>query len=675
MSILQLEQNDSFNSRGSLRPMNRAYYSANVTDFVAANPDTILGEMTRQHGFALDGAQRDAWLFQVQQLKEQLGDVKGKIYFEFSIPRMGKRVDVLLISGSAIFILEYKVGSEQFFRSDKDQVTDYALDLSNFHEGSHHKSIIPVLVASNSDDAFQVDSAMADRNVFPVQYSNGSNLSQLIRHFNTVSANEPIIDIVEWESSGYKPTPTIIEATLALYNNHSVEEISRRDADEENLTQTSEYISKVIRHSKANSEKSIIFITGVPGAGKTLVGLNIATQFIDKEDDLYSVFLSGNGPLVSILQEALARNKRDREDIRIGEARSEVKAFIQNVHHFRDDGLADKKNPPPEHVVLFDEAQRAWNKEQTISFMRRKKGIADFDQSEPEFLISCMDRHSDWAVVVCLVGGGQEINSGEAGITGWLEAISSSYPDWRVYASDELGEAEYGGRQTLERFQDFRFAQFHRALHLKSSMRSFRSEKVSGFVKSLLDRDQETAKQLLEDIAPNYPIVVTRSLDQARAWLKKQARGSERYGIVVSSQAERLKPIGVHIKAPVDPVKWFLEGKDHTRSSYYLEEVATEFHVQGLELDWVCVAWDADFRFGDEDWSNWSFKGNKWQRIKKPERKLYQKNAYRVLLTRARQGMVIVVPEGSEEDFSRQAKFYDQTFAYLKNTGIKCLSI
>jgi len=333
-------------------------------------------------------------------------------------------------------------------------------------------------------------------------------------------------------------------------------------------------------------------VTGVPGSGKTLVGLNIATKHIDNKSELYSVFLSGNGPLVKILHEALARDNVEREKVRgkkikKGKVLSEVKAFIQNVHHFRDEYLVDT-SPPIEHVALFDEAQRAWNLEQTSSWMRRKKNNPNFNISEPEFLISCLNRHPDWAVIVCLVGGGQEINIGEAGIGEWIESLNRSFADWNIYLSSRLTDSEYGAGDILNKLASRPKVIYKDDLHLSVSMRSFRAEHVSLLVKQLLDLDIETARDTLGKTA-KYPIVITRDLHKAKQWLKKKARGSERYGIVVSSQAERLKPHAIFVKAPMNPIHWFLNNKDDVRSSYYLEDVATEFAVQGLELDWACV--------------------------------------------------------------------------------------
>ena len=464
---------------------------------------------------------------------------------------------------------------------------------------------------------------------------------------------------------------------MALYKNHSVKDISRHeDKDAINLTKTSEAIAQIIRHSKDKSRKSICFVTGVPGAGKTLVGLNIATTHIEKSSELYSVFLSGNGPLVKILHEALARDqvKTEKEKgnkLRKEDALRNVKAFIQNVHHFRDDCLRKMDEAPVEHVALFDEAQRAWNLKQTANFMHRKKGRANFSQSEPEFLISCLNRHPNWAVVVCLVGGGQEIHTGEAGISEWIESLNKSFTDWDIYISPQLTDSEYGAGKVLEELKSRPQVIYKDELHLAVSMRSFRAEKVSLFVKQLLDLEKNDASNTLHEISTKYPIVLTRDLSTAKKWLKTQARGTERYGMVVSSQAERLKPHAIDIKSPMDPVHWFLDGKEDVRSSYYLEDVATEFHVQGLELDWTCVVWDADLRYAPNSWTHHSFSGARWNNIHKSERQQYLKNAYRVLLTRARQGMVIVVPNGDPEDPTRKAEFYDSTYKYLKEIGIK----
>ncbi len=654
--------------------MKREYYSSSIAIFLKTNPDEILGQLARNNDFDLVQSQRDAWLEEINILQNALIGNQGSIYFEYSIPRMGKRIDVVLLIGSTIFVLEFKIGEKEFNSGALDQVCDYALDLKNFHESSHEQFVAPVLVATNAHHAVPVV-AMTPQNdklLFPIR-STVALLGQVIK--NVLLFTEGIaINQSQWEQGRYCPTPTIIEAAMALYNGHSVHDISRRDASAINLSQTSDAISKIISLSKQNSRKSICFVTGVPGAGKTLVGLNIATQHIDKSNDLYSVFLSGNGPLVAVLREALARDKVRHEKeqgikVKKGEVMSGVKMFIQNVHNFRDECLIDSKKPPIEHVALFDEAQRAWNREQTTNFMTRRKHVANFNRSEPDFLISCLDRHTDWAVVVCLVGGGQEINTGEAGISEWIESLNHLYPNWDIYISSRLTDSEYGAGEVLKKIELRENVTYKNELHLGVSMRSFRAENVSLFVKQLLDLNVDEARKTLANVKEKYPIVLTRDLTKAKKWLRSQARGSERYGIVVSSQAERLKPHALDVKTPMDPIHWFLDGKEDVRSSYYLEDVATEFAVQGLELDWSCVAWDADFRYSKKGWEHWSFCGESWNHIKKKERQNYLKNAYRVLLTRARQGMVMVVPQGDTEDKTRKRDYYDPTFEYLKDVG------
>jgi hypothetical protein len=405
-----------------------------------------------------------------------------------------------------------------------------------------------------------------------------------------------------------------------------------------------------------------------------LVGLKVATTHLDEESGSASVYLSGNGPLVSILQEVLARDKIRNEKTKgrkltKGKAKSSVKTFIQNIHHYRDAYLVDQ-NPPYDHVAIFDEAQRAWHKEQTVKFMKQKKGQHDFDYSEPEFLISCLDRHQDWAVIVCLVGGGQEINTGEAGISEWLNAIKNRFSCWEVFISPNLTDSEYAASDVISELQEVTNVTLESDLHLGVSMRSFRAENLSLFIKNLLDLNQEEAIETYSKISEKYPIVLTRDLQKAKEWLRQKARGSERYGLIVSSQAQRLKPFAIDVKSPMNPVHWFLNDKEDVRSSFYLEDVATEFHVQGLELEWACITWDGDLRYSKEGWKTFSFVGSKWQNIHKEERKKYLINAYRVLLTRARQGMVIVIPEGNPEDHTRKSESYDPNFKYLKSLGI-----
>lgn len=654
------------------------YYKDSINDFLNRSIEEIIGIITLSNQFDSNSNQNKAWEKQIEILKGILSNYEGTILFEFSIPRLGKRIDCVLIIKNIVFVIEFKVGEKEYLNHNLDQVWDYALDLKNFHQPSHDKIIIPILLATEAKVSYHIitPSSHNDNLINPLK-SNAKDLGALLKLSIDFYENNSRINSEEYISGSYTPTPTIIEAAVSLYNSHRVDEITRNDAKAINLNITTKYISETIEYAKSNKKKVICFVTGVPGAGKTLVGLKVATEHLDKEKGNSSVFLSGNAPLVAVLQEALVRDKVEREKelgnkLTKARAKDGVKAFIQIIHHYRDAYLSDPK-APYDHVAIFDEAQRAWNKEQTVTFMRLKKGKPDFDHSEPEFLISCLDRHEDWAVVVCLVGGGQEINTGEAGISEWLNAIKNCFPDWEAHISPNLIDKEYNALGTIELLKKECSVVLNKDLHLSVSMRSYRAENVSLLVKQILDINIENAQETLKQISDKYPIVLTRDLAKAKNWLKEKARGTERYGIVVSSQAQRLKPLAIDVKSPINPVNWFLNDKDDIRSSYFLEDVATEFQVQGLELDWACVTWDGDLRFSPEGWKSLSFVGNKWQNINKEERRKYLLNAYRVLLTRARQGMIIVVPEGDNDDHTRQPEFYNETFEYLKEIGFEII--
>jgi len=649
--------------------MSRAYYSAKIEDFLNEHPNSILGNLAKNHHFDLDQSQKKAWIDQITLLQRELSTINsGHIFFEYSIPRIGKRVDCILLIQDTVFVIEFKVGSNSFDCHAIDQTLDYALDLKNFHQHSHDLWIVPILIATLANQS-KIDLQAWQDKVYPCQTVAPSGLHKLIQtilelHSNQQSNIEPNV----WAQSPYKPTPTIIQAAQALYKNHSVTEIARSDAEATNLSKTSTAILEIIAKAYQHKLKAICFITGVPGAGKTLAGLNIANHNLNNEQWGNCVFLSGNGPLVKVLVEALARDHAISNEVSKRQAVSTVSSFIQNIHHFRDDYF-DNPNAPLEHVVIFDEAQRAWDQNQTSKFMNEKKGEAGFNQSEPEFLISVMDRHQDWAVIIALIGGGQEINIGEAGLPEWFRALQKRFSDWHVYTSPNLTSEEYTQGQDIFALIDPDKLHFVPELHLAVSIRSFRAEQQSALVHALLNNQSEQARQLFQSIKQRYPIYITRDLEQAKQWLKQQARGSERYGILASSGAHRLRPYGITVKVKAEVTNWLLDGKNDIRSSYFLEDIATEFDIQGLEIDWSCVGWDANLRYIDGEWHYHKFRGSIWQNVNNPQDKLFTKNSYRVLLTRARQGMVIFVPPGSNDDPTRNPEYYDGTYQFLKSIG------
>lgn len=682
----------------------RFYYSDSISAFLNRSVNEIIGELTLASQHDINEETSSSWVEEIDTLKEALAPFSGhgSVYFEYNIPRMGRRADVVAIIDGIVFVLEYKTAEQKFHRDAMIQVWDYALDLKNFQEGSHDRVLVPVLVAPKEKDKHCcLELKHFEDNVYEPLMVNahllGAGISKVLDSIPHEVQLKTADDI--WAKSGYEPTPTIIEAAIALYEENTVEDITKHGGD---IDKASVELANIIESCRNNNRKAICFITGVPGAGKTLIGLNTAIDQFNRDEK--AVYLSGNFPLVEILQEALARDYVRRDKIKAKqekrkactkeEAKSKVKAFIQMIHHYRDLYLegttiengrivpmpdyfqshSDKAYVPSEHVAIFDEAQRAWTQEELGRFMREKKGIKDFPYSEPEYLISCMDRQPDWGVVVCLVGNGQSINKGEAGLKEWIESIYRSYKDWDVYISEYLMRS---GDVTKEQMDLVRSQiKSREELHLKMSMRSFRSEKVSIFVNQLLALQKEDAASTLREL-DNYPIVMTRSLETAKQWLRDHNRGSERMGLLASSKAERLKAISINVRYQPDFVHWFLEDDRDIRSSNALEDTLTEFKVQGLEIDWACVAWDADLRLSQDgkSWQHFQLRsGTKWQNINKPINREYQINAYRVLLTRARQGMIIVVPNGDygvPPDETRKPEWYDGIYNYLKEIGIK----
>lgn len=683
----------------------RYYYSDTITDFLGRSTNEIVGALCLASQHDINDETSQSWVSEIETLRTSLANYSGRgsVYLEYNIPRMGRRADVIILIDDIVFVLEYKTSEQKFSREAVVQVWDYALDLKNFQEGSLDRTMIPILVVPNekSKNCRFILNHFEDKVYAPLM-TNAARLEEClklvldsIQHAANFSAERDN----RWAKSGYEPTPTIIEAAVALYEENTVEDITKHGGD---IDKASEELRDIINYCRENKRKAICFITGVPGAGKTLIGLNTAIDQFNRGEK--AVYLSGNFPLVEVLQEALTRDFVRREKIRAKaegrkactkeEAKSKVKAFIQMIHHYRDLYLegtqvengkivpipgyfqshTDKAYIPSEHVAIFDEAQRAWTADELKRFMREKKGFKEFPYSEPEYLISCMNRQTEWGVVVCLVGNGQAINKGEAGLKEWIESIHRSYRDWDVYMSKHLVES---GDVTTEQLAMISRQLIPREeLHLKMSMRSFRSEKVSIFVNQLLALQKDEAKATLQELG-KYPIVLTRSLDTAKQWLRDHARGSERFGLLACSKAERLKAISINVRYQPDFVHWFLEDDTDIRSSNALEDTLTEFKVQGLEIDWACVAWDADLRLNKDHtaWQHYQLRsGTQWQNINKPINQEYQINAYRVLLTRARQGMVIVVPNGDHgvpPDETRKPEWYDGIYNYLKELGIK----
>ena len=706
----------------------RCLFESDIDSFLQKEKESVFGTLCeRYHGDALTTT-REAWTREIEILQVALLPWKGsdaRIVFEYDIPRLGKRVDVVLLLCGVIFCLEFKVGESKIQESDVDQVLDYALDLKNFHKYSEDRLIVPILIATKykKHSTLIQESVYDDRVVNPL-VTGEQGITDVIKDVLRVFPDEGTVN-KDWIISPYAPTPTIIEAARTLYESHSVEDITRHEADKVTTDKTISDILDVIRKSKENGEKSICFVTGVPGAGKTLVGLEVAVKQTYQDSDIPvedegAVYLSGNGPLVAVLNEALARDNYEKSKLRgerkkLTDSRREVGKFIQIIHRYRDNMLAKIKNPVEngvleidpekavklqnagygevEHVAIFDEAQRSWTHKRLADYLKRggtygnKLKVPNFPMSEAAFLIWSLDQREDWATIVCLVGGGQEINTGEAGITEWIKALNDTFTDWKVYISPKLIEPEYAEGKVSELLEGNKNVTYSENLHLGVSLRSYRAEKLSAFVHSLLAIN-DNAASIYAQIKNKYPIILTRDMEKARRWLHEKVRGTEKTGVLITKESARYKPLGIHVLPSDDEnaVHWFLDDKADTRSSNYLEDAATEIQVQGLELDYTCLLWDADMRFEKGQWHyySWSRQRSEWVKIdanseSKRDKIQYMLNAYRVLLTRARAGMIICVPEGNAhktvsgfwEDRSRLPEYYDGTYKYLKSMGLE----
>ncbi len=706
---------------------NRCLYQNSFGGFLEESDNLIFGIINDKYHGDTRSTTREAWKDEITIMKDvvsRFDGTDGRIIFEYDIPRLAKRIDVVLLYRGIIFCIEFKVGENKILEGDVDQVLDYALDLNNFHKFSQGKVIVPILVATNYEKRSTIIQRSGyDDSVINPLITGKDGIYDLIDMALKEFPNEAPID-PDWTISPYAPTPTIIEAARSLYENHTVEDITRHEADKVSTDRTIAYILDVIRQSKEEKKKSICFVTGVPGAGKTLVGLDVAirqTYQGQKEPvkDEGAVYLSGNGPLVAVLTEALARDnlikcRERREKKNKSDALREVGKSVQMIHRYRDNMLKKIKNPVEngvleidpekavkmedagfaevEHVAIFDEAQRSWTQKRLADYLKRggtygnKLKVPNFPVSEASFLIWSLDQREDWATIICLVGGGQEINTGEAGIAEWIAALNNDFPQWEVHISPKLTDAEYAEGKVNELLKDNKRVIYSEDLHLSVSLRSYRAENLSAYVHALLSFDKD-ASGLYADIKDKYPIVLTRDMDKARKWIHQRVRGSERTGVLVTKESARFKPLAIHILPSGDEnaIHWFLEDKEDTRSSNYLEDAATEIQVQGLELDYTCLLWDADMRYEKGKWHYYTFNGRtEWTELSgdketKQERRKYMLNAYRVLLTRARAGMVICVPEGNSnktpngfwEDSTRLPEYYDGTYAYLKSLGIE----
>lgn len=651
----------------------KAYYYNGIPEFIHDDARSIIGQLV-EHSFAVEKEQTNAWENQVSELQNRLAkcNMEGDIIFEYDIIRLGKRIDVILLIRHMVFSLEFKNGKNIFTAQDAQQAEDYAIDIKNFHKESEDLYVCPILIATDAPKYHKPQSSACypDKQIY-LQRENIETLIPKVDKISKLYGDDGEINFEKWFNSPYYPTPTIIAAAVEAYSSHDLSEIAQSEAGQDNINACEAKINEITAYAEQNKKKCVCFVTGVPGAGKTLVGLDVVAKNLGRGAGSLSVYLSGNGPLVEVLREALKRSVKAQKKLN-RETQTAINALIQSSYAFKKDN-ASHSRPTAENILIFDEAQRVWNEQK----MARKHDDPAMAVSEPYLLFSIMDRHQDWAVMICLVGLGQDIYDGEVGINEWFRCGIQDFKEWELYYSPEIfSQVE---DKNIDSAMIVGCDRCHpvNELHLRTSIRSFRADKQCQFVDFLLDNKPEQTKKIYETISEKYPVYITRDYDKAKKWAKAQVRGSQRCGVLACSSAQRLKPEGIYVPTDIDVKNWFLAPSDDLRSSNMMEVVASEFKVQGLEIDWAVVCWDADLRRtkDEKDWEYYSFRGTKWYKRNKSEQKRYLLNSYRVLLTRARQGMVIFVPEGvdPEVDPTRDSAYYDKIYGYLRSCGIKVI--
>ncbi len=653
-----------------------------LSGFVIADDSQLLGELT--DSVSSTGVQStrttqiETWKLQIALLKRCAQELMERhesarcwhLILEYELPRRQKRPDAVLLADDVILVVEFKVGATVHDASSRWQVEDYCLNLRDFHGGSAGHTIVPVLCSTAAPSV--VGSPLVSRShVSPIRFANAEDLSSvLLAAFKGlhVPGGSPI-DANAWVDAPYRPTLSVIEAAERLYENHDVREISHSYAS--NLDATTDMLAEVIREARAQNRRYVCFVTGVPGAGKTLTGLNVVHDpSLRAEGGPSGIFLSGNGPLVKVVREALVLSQQ-RSGRRRQDSAHEVSTFIQNVHQFLRYHREHPTALPHEHVVVFDEAQRAWDREQ----MQRKQGV---DSSEAAELFDVMDRLDGWAVIIALVGGGQEIFLGEAGLEEWGRAVAVR-SHWRVVASPEVvsGGASVSGHRLFAdgvppgiEFRPEPLA------HLNVGVRSFRAQRLAEWVDAVLTLNTERARSLVPDHR-EFPLHFTRELDIAKAWLRARSKpgNGQRAGLIATSEDQRLRAYGLErasaFRLNYSFEKWFLMPPADVRSSHALEVAASEFECQGLELDWVGLCWGGDLTPSNPGgWEYRKFRGSAWNQVRGDGERAYVRNRYRVLLTRARLGMVIWIPRGRADDTTLDPARFDRIAQLLQAAGV-----
>ena len=664
-----------------------AWYSAKLRDFVNENTESIAGVLSKSgadRNLAINPETLMSWRNTIEGLRKSSNDwisanpsaLDWSLLLEYEVPRRSKRIDAVILAHDIVGLVEFKDGAAGYARDARWQAEQYALDIRDFHAVSRGKKIVPFLVATSAENSLEQPQYSTDMAPYPLACVNFDGLTNGInRVFSKLSklSDTPIV-LDDWNHSSYKPTPWIVEAAREIFNQNDIREI--RAAESHNLDETVACVIELIDFCQQNQKHGIAFITGAPGSGKTLAGLQVvhSIRALDSNNEALAVFLSGNRPLVEVIRESLSIDAATH-----GQSKKEMSriaaTFVQHAYQFRDHHVKEVSQIPEEHVILFDEAQRAWDAKQVGS-----KTNMDIPRSEPELFLDIMGRRSDWSVIIAVVGSGQEINRGEAGLGEWGRAILYSDREWVVRASPQVvsENPNIPGGTLLQQGETYEYLTTDERLHLEMNLRSPRAERLNHFVDAVINLEVDTAKILFKSIT-DFPIFVTRDLAAAKQWLKDRTDVDHRCGLVANTSARRLRAWGLDTKvlyADAAWANWFLKPQGDIRSSHQLEVPATNFDCQGLELDWVGMCWGNDVTVNStyDSWVTNKLSGTTWQSAKGDQRR-FMLNSYRVLLTRARKGMVIWIPNPDTGDVTMDVNGLNRTADMFAEIGVPSLDI
>lgn len=626
-------------------------WESTFDEFEREQPRVIRGRLQEFLPDA-DVSQVRAWDDSIPKLQTEVREVVASdpaasthtAVLEYELPLDSRRPDVVLLVQGAVVVLELK-GEVAPSQADIDQAAAYARDLRCYHRACAGREVHAIVTPTRARGYVGVRSG--------VHVAGPDALDGLVQKLQAPWPSDAVSAGAFLAEDAYCPLPTLVQAARELFDSGTVRRVHRAAAATD---PAAEEVSRIVHQAAQTRTRRLVLVTGVPGAGKTLVGLravhahfldDLAVDRADGKPTAPAVFLSGNGPLVEVLQYELRS------------AGGGGKTFVRSVRDYVRQYSRKRSLVPPEHVLVFDEAQRAWDAQHLARKHKREP-----DKSEPEHFVEFAMRIPEWCTVIGLIGGGQEIHAGEeGGLVQWRHAIERcDHPaHWTVHGPESAAAVFADSPAAFEA---------NPALNLDTEIRYHLASDVHEFVRTLLeDGDTACCRELATALeSAGFHLRMTRDLEVARNYLRDRYREhpTARFGLLASSRDKDLAAFGVPNDFQSTKVirhgPWYSDGEESPQSCRHLTDAITEFGAQGLELDAVLLAWGTDFRRYGGQWDD-----SKARRYRDPVQSPFQLrlNSYRVLLTRGRDAVVVFVPEIDE---------MQETAEYLCSSGFEILS-